>query len=272
MRRMTALALMALALAASAAQGRGEWTDAARLFAASSRTLVEPLVYEEPGMFDAKVFRFEYKPGLFADVYRPAGAAAGEALPLVLCASPYSRTRAVERHGVGIIDTSLVVSWNAFLAAGGVAVAAPEISSEAAKDMGDFLAVLRSRASELGVDPDRVALLGSSAGAPQAWSLALPGSPLSGKVRSLAILYGVLSPMSEPPAPGVKLLFVIAGKDSPSYVRTQRGLVESMGKAGVDVTSIEYALGRHGFDASQRGDESTKILLAVREFLVKSLE
>jgi hypothetical protein len=186
MSKRLAIAVFSLSVAAISAQSGGVKLLAAELFVASSRTLVAPLAYEEPGMFDARVYRFEYKPGLFADIYRPDGAAENLALPLVLCTSPYSKAKSIERHGKGFIDTSAVVSWSAFLAGGGMAVAAPEISSEAARDLDDFAAVLRNRAPELGVDPERIVLFGSSAGAPQAWRLAQSASPLAGKVRSIA--------------------------------------------------------------------------------------
>jgi dienelactone hydrolase len=271
-RRIT-LAIVALAGAVANAQNAKATYSASELFAQSSRTLNAPIVYEEPGMFDATVLRFEYKSGLSADIYRPAGAPAAARLPLILCASNLAKPKAVERYGKGFLDTATVVSWNAFLAAGGgVAVAAAEVSATAAEDTEDFIAVLRRDAAELGIDPERIAVMGSSAAATLALSLAQSGSPIAGRVRGLAILYGNLSMMAEPPAKEVPVLVVIAGKDGAAIVRALRSVTDAMKRNGNDVTVVEYSEAYHAFDSSQPGPRTTAVLLEVRDFLLKALQ
>jgi acetyl esterase/lipase len=138
----------------------------------------------------------------------------------------------------------------AFLASG------PEsaLDGEAAarEDVEAALALVSARAGEWGVDPDRVGVLGFSAGAITALNAILAEGAAPPAFAGL--LYGRMAAVAPPEdAPP---LFVAVAADDPLFGGAPWGLVESWRSAGLPVEFHFYDRGGHGFGMAPQGAPS----------------
>jgi acetyl esterase/lipase len=114
-------------------------------------------------------------------------------------------------------------------------------------------ALVRSRAKEWRVDPERIGMVGFSAGAMLTMATALHGQ--DAKPAFIGNVYGPLTPMKAPPdAPP---LFIALAADDPLFGNAGYGLVDSWRAAKRPVEFHLYEQGGHGFGMYQKKTTST---------------
>jgi len=113
-------------------------------------------------------------------------------------------------------------------------------------------ALVRSRADEWGVDPDRIGMVGFSAGA--GTTLATTLTAPETRPAFIAPIYGAMAavevPETAPP------MFVVLAADDPLFANSGFGLVESWRAAGRPVEFHLYQDGGHGFGLGNPGKTS----------------
>jgi acetyl esterase/lipase len=113
--------------------------------------------------------------------------------------------------------------------------------------------LIRSRAAEWHVDPDRIGMIGFSAGAMLTMTTALADREAS--PAFLADIYGPLTAVEVPPdAPP---LFVALAADDPLFPLSEFGLIQSWRAAGRPVEFHYYERGGHGFGMYPKDTTST---------------
>ena len=114
-------------------------------------------------------------------------------------------------------------------------------------------ALIRRRAAEWRVDPDRIGMVGFSAGAMLTMATAVAGQ--DAKPAFIGNIYGPLSAMTVPAdAPP---LFVALAADDPLFGNTGFGLIEGWRTAKKPVEFHLYEQGGHGFGMYQKTTTST---------------
>ncbi len=114
-------------------------------------------------------------------------------------------------------------------------------------------ALVRGRAAEWRVDPDRIGMIGFSAGA--MLTLATTLSDKDAKPAFIGLIYGPLSPVTVPAdAPP---MFVALAADDPFFANNGQGLIDSWRTAKRPAEFHLYELGGHGFGMYQKTTTST---------------
>lgn len=114
-------------------------------------------------------------------------------------------------------------------------------------------ALVRERAGEWGVDPQRIGMVGFSAGAMLAMATTLAGE--EARPAFIANIYGPLAPVAVPAdAPP---LFIALAADDGLFANSGFGLVESWRAAGRPVEFHFYEQGGHGFGMYPKTTTST---------------
>jgi hypothetical protein len=151
-----------------------------------------PVVWEIPGMAEVSVERdVVYQAGeggespLTLDLYRPAEAAHGARLPVVILVAGFPGQGVERRMGCKFKHMGSSVSWGRLIAASGMVAIAYDNRSPAA-DLVTLLAALRRHAEPWGLDEQRIGLWASSGNVPLALWLLMEAAPL----RCAALLYG----------------------------------------------------------------------------------
>jgi acetyl esterase/lipase len=114
-------------------------------------------------------------------------------------------------------------------------------------------ALVRSRAGEWHVDPDRVGMVGFSAGAMLTLSTALRAPDV--KPAFIGLIYGPLNPVTVPA--GAPPMFVALAADDPIFGGQSAGLVQSWIAAKRPVEFHLYEQGGHGFGMYPKTTTST---------------
>jgi acetyl esterase/lipase len=228
------------------------------------------------------------------DLYRPASAAHGERLPLVVLI-----------HGGPIPEGSRPKEWGTFdsiarlVAVSGLSAIAfnhrfhaPALLVEAAGDLRDLLRYAAENAAGLGVDPERVALWAFSGGGPFL-SSALREGPAG--VRALVAYYALLDLRERPPGllpggpndltdetraayspayhvatsgrPVPPLLVARAGQDHPWLNGAIDRFVAAALARNAPLDLLNHPAGHHGFDVLDDDERSREILRRTLEFL-----
>jgi acetyl esterase/lipase len=168
--------------------------------------------------------------------------------------------------------------WGRLLAGEGLAAVAFEHRAVAeagfegvVAELGAAVAAVRDRAGELGLDPDRLALAGFSAGVPL--TVAALAGPAAG-VRCAALCYG--PPGDVAPWPGLPPLLVVrAGQDDPelnaSIDRFVAAAQTDRSAAGLPLELVEHPDGHHAFDLLDDTDASRDAIDRVVAFLRERL-
>ena len=112
--------------------------------------------------------------------------------------------------------------------------------------------LIRSRAAEWKVDPDRIGMVGFSAGAMLTMATATAGDA---RPAFLGDIYGPLMPMDVPEAKTP--LFIALAADDPLFPETEFGLIKSWKDAGAPVEFHYYEQGGHGFGMYPKTTTST---------------
>lgn len=222
---------------------------------------------------------YQSSPALRMDIYRPVASGA-DRLPAVIFV-----------HGDGpadwlkdIKDWGQYVSWGELAAASGmVGITFNHRSTEgftriaeATSDIENLMDTVFKRASELGIDGDRVALWAASAGGYLGANAALTG----GSIRCLVLYYALMEPVAVPSEDlarfsataaltkeGPAILIARAGLDSPKLNERLDAFAAAAVKAGLDVELHNHAQGRHAFDVLDRGPRSSEIIARSIEFM-----
>ncbi len=114
-------------------------------------------------------------------------------------------------------------------------------------------ALIRSRAAEWGIDPNRIGMIGFSAGAMLTMATTLSGT--EARPAFIGNVYGPLAPVAVPAdAPP---LFVALSADDPLFADSGFGLIESWRAARRPVEFHLYEQGGHGFGMYQKETTST---------------
>ncbi len=115
------------------------------------------------------------------------------------------------------------------------------------------VALVRSRAAEWHVDPERVGMMGFSAGAmtTMATALAAPDTRLA----FIAPIYGSMEAVKVPAA--APPLFAVLAADDPLFANKGLGLIDSWQQAKRPVEFHLYQGGGHGFGLGKTGTTST---------------
>ena len=125
---------------------------------------------------------------------------------------------------------------------------APQIADSRAA-----FALVRKRATEWHVDPDRVGMIGFSAGAMLTMATTLNGE--DAKPAFIGLIYGSLAPVTVPTdAPP---MFVALAADDPFFANGGFGLIDSWKSAKRPVEFHLYEQGGHGFGMYQKETTST---------------
>jgi acetyl esterase/lipase len=125
---------------------------------------------------------------------------------------------------------------------------APQIA-----DAGAAFALIRSKASEWKVDPQRIGMLGFSAGA-----MLTMATTLHGEDAKPAFIGNVYGPISEMPVPAdAPPLFVALAADDPFFANSGVGLIDAWRLAKRPVEFHLYEQGGHGFGMYQKTTTST---------------
>ncbi len=125
---------------------------------------------------------------------------------------------------------------------------APQIADSRAA-----FALVRKRAAEWHVDPDRVGMVGFSAGAMLTMATTLAGQ--DAKPAFIGIIYGPLAPVTVPAdAPP---MFVALAADDPFFANSGFGLIDSWKTAKRPVEFHLYEQGGHGFGMYPKTTTST---------------
>jgi acetyl esterase/lipase len=134
----------------------------------------------------------------------------------------------------------------------GPAQAAPSLAPQIADARAAF-ALVRRRAAEWRVDPDRIGMVGFSAGAMLTMATTLAGG--EAKPAFIGDIYGPLAPVAVPAdAPP---LFVALAADDPLFGRSGMGLIDSWRAAQRPVEFHLYEQGGHGFGMYPKETTST---------------
>jgi dienelactone hydrolase len=227
-------------------------------------TVGRELALQVPGMHQASVRRnVVYSRGLDEplrlDVYRPRGAALAPALPAVFLV--HGRTS----FG-SLKDRGSFVGWGQLLAARGLAaITFNHTGTE--RDVLAAVATVRRRAGALGIDSDRLCLVGFSAGVGHAYYAILGGV----RARCLVGFYG--APASE----RTKILkipsfFAKAARDAGFLNDGVDSYVARARKARIEVRSMLHPRGLHGFDYLNHDRRSRQILGQAVEFMQRALQ
>ncbi len=121
------------------------------------------------------------------------------------------------------------------------------------EDASAAFALVRSRAAEWNIDPERVGMIGFSAGAMLTMATTLVAE--NTQPAFIANIYGPLSPVVVPKdAPP---LFVAIAADDPLFAKGDFGLIENWHKASRPVEFHFYEQGGHGFGMYPKETTST---------------
>jgi acetyl esterase/lipase len=209
--------------------------------------------------------------GLAMDLYVPADRDPGARLPAVLLVHGEAPPEALR----GVRGWGQYTGWGRLLAAEGLAGVAAEHRAVAeagfegvVAEVGAALTSLRERAGELGLDPDRLAVAGFSAGVPL--TVAALAGPAAPAVRCAALCYG--PPGDTEPWPGMPPLLVVrAGQDRPELNDSVDRFVAAARADRLPVELVEHPEGHHAFDVLDDTDASRDAIRRVLGFLRERL-
>jgi acetyl esterase/lipase len=132
----------------------------------------------------------------------------------------------------------------------------PEMSAAveiARADAQAAMRLIRGNAIAWGIDPQRVGMLGFSAGAMTTLATTLANVPDS-RPDFIAPIYGNMLPVTPPSKPPP--MFAALASDDPLFGSQGFGLIESWQKAGGSVEFHYFSGGSHGFGSHKKGTTS----------------
>jgi acetyl esterase/lipase len=114
-------------------------------------------------------------------------------------------------------------------------------------------ALVRKRAGEWGIDPNRVGMIGFSAGA-----MLTMGTTIAGEDAKPAFIGNIYGPLAEMPVPAdAPPMFVALAADDPLFPKNEYGLISAWRSANKPVEFHLYEQGGHGFGMYPKTTTST---------------
>lgn len=244
------------------------------------------VVYFIPGMNDVTVRREGE-----IDIYYPARARDGAALPAVVFVTGFSDAGAQRRLGCRFKEMGSFVSWAQLTAASGMV--AITYANNDPSDVEKILQRLFEQGPTWGIDRQRLGIWACSGHGPNALSLLTTGR--SEYLRCAALLYpytidldgstaiadasrqfGFVVPMAgrsvDELRTDVPLFVARAGRDQmPGLNRGLDVFVAAALGRNLPITVVNHAQGPHGFDVFDDGERSREIVRAVLAFLQSHL-
>ena len=123
----------------------------------------------------------------------------------------------------------------------------------ARKDVQQALRFVKSGASRWGLDPNRIGLVGFSAGSIATLNTVLADAP-DARPAFAGLIYGRMVPVKPPKS--LPPIFVALAADDPLFGKQGIGVVDSWQAAGGSAELHYYASGGHGFGMKQQGKSS----------------
>lgn len=117
------------------------------------------------------------------------------------------------------------------------------------------LRVLRARAAEFGIDPERIGMIGFSAGAITTLAV-VQQADAAARPAFAGLIYGPLDAAVVPRQPPP--LFLAIAADDPFAKQTDFGLIGAWKDAGAPVEFQKYPSGGHGFGLGLKGTDTEK--------------
>lgn len=263
-----------------------------------------PVLYTLPGMEEVPVRRgMIYKTvdeqGLKLDVYYPVDLLLGATRGAVLFVHGGSQQEHVEH----INQSRPYISWCQLIAASGlIAVMFKHRTDEgysklpeAASDVDDLIAYIRSQSAILHIDPDALAIWTASSGPPSGLRTALRDTPPY--IRGIVAYYGAMSllnrtyftyseeevPLMREFSPAYHLsqqdptkiapLFVAkAGLDRAFLNESIDEFVAIASQRNIPITFMNHPTGEHGFDLLNNDARTRAIIKATLAFLHEHLQ
>ena len=193
------------------------------------------------------------------DVYRPRGAAG--ALPVVVFVNAVAPQL---REWRGYVE------WARLVTRRGVAGVLYEAQgATAAADLAALLDALGARGAALGVDGANVVLWAASANGAVGTPAALDARNRA--VRGYVLYYGV-GDAGASPRLDVPVLVARAGLDAPPLNRGLDALVARLVGAGVPLTLVNHAAGRHGFDLFDDTPATAAVVAQTLDFIAATAD
>lgn len=251
------------------------------------------VVYKVSGMEDVIIkkdieYIAEQETRLTVDMYYPPGFKFGSNLPAVLIVFGFSNDVQKKFIGSRFKDTSWYRSWGEIIAASGMAALLYEADSPE-KDLNILLQFLQDRADEFCIDKNRLGIYSCSGNAPLAFVNCMDKTKKY--FRCAVFYYGYLLMSDQENIPEIESLSEELGFSAPKINSEQRlrdDLPLLIVRAGLEnnphlndsidhfiakaltqnlpITSINYAEGRHGFDAYDDNDQSREIIKRTIDF------
>lgn len=210
----------------------------------------------------------------FLTVFKPAGKANGSAVVIAPGGSNIMLMYNLE--GIDIAERFNDWGTTAFVLTYRLS---PRYNEAArALDGNRALRVVRSRAKEFGIDPERISFAGFSAGSSMARNVAAtatagdpnaadPVERLSSKAHSLAMVYSAGRPMPAEKLADFPPVFLLAAAHDRGAANGSAQLFLDMNKAGTVVELHLYQRGRHGFGAATTSPEYGPWMDQLKHFL-----
>lgn len=225
-----------------------------------------PLVYQIPEMSKVEikkgiVYKTVNDTALSLDVYYPASFDKKSKLPVVIF-----------NNGVGSLDLlnwRVYADWAKLIAANGlIAINYQSLQGRTFQDSEDLLTYVRSHASELNIDGERIGLWTCSANVTV--GLPLMMQPERTYIRSGVIYYG--SAQLQTMRTDFPVLYVRSGLDAANINTGIEHTVRHMTEVECDLTFIHYAEGQHAFDIVDDNERSRQIIRQTVDFFVYNLK
>lgn len=234
-------------------------------YAAAQSVTERPVVYQLPGMDQVVVkkdiiYKTDGDTKLKVDVYYPPNLDKSAKLPLVIF-----------NNGVGAMEIPqwrVYQDWARLVAVTGmIAVNYQSRQGAAFKDTNDLLDYLRSNASTLQIDADRIGIWTCSGNV----NVGLPLSMQENRpyIRCAVVYYGIaeLNVVRQ----ALPLFVVRAGQDSRGLNQAIDEFVKNALTSDLNFQFINYLEGQHAFDILDDNDRSREIIKQTLDFLKTNL-
>lgn len=231
--------------------------------------LTNPLVYQHPDMSKVTVRKGVVFKTIHADtvlkfdIYYPPGFNNKTNLPVVIF-----------NNGVGgneVPEWKIYQDWARLIASHGmIAITHQSRQRKTETDLRDLLTHIRTHASEIKADPDRIALWACSANTPTAWPVA--DDPANNFIQAIAIYYGFIPQQhQEVRRRDLEVLLVRAGLDSHNINIGMETLMINALQRDRHTEFISYPEGQHAFDGVDHTPRSKEIILQTVDFFKRNL-
>lgn len=231
----------------------------------------EDLVLELPGMRVPPTHAgVEYAAGRTLDVHGRG--------PAVVIATGYPDPGFAARIGCAVQDMRCYIAWAELIAASGMA--AVRYRNQQPADLAEVLAYLRAHGADLGIDADRLAILGFSGNGPTAMS-ALVREPVRCGALVYAMLFGggeaakqfgFADPIADASVDDLRadlpLLVVRAGQDNiPGLNASIDRFAAAALARNLPVTIANLPKAPHAFDLVDDSETSREMMRGILQFL-----